>query len=252
MESVCLGLFMLSASVCTILLEYPGSAIHQALPGNFIRLVIMGVSMGLTATLIIYSPMGKLSGAHMNPAVTLAFYWLGKIKREDAVAYILFQIIVGVLVVYLVALCFGAAFSELPVNYIVTTPGLTGVWTALLFETIMSFVMMSTVLYVTNHLKISKYTGVIAGIIVAVFLVSSAQISGFSINPARTLASALPARQYESLWIYLIAPFLGMLSAAAFFRFRKRNALCAKMHHHHDYPCIFNCDYCTHKSAQES
>jgi aquaporin Z len=247
MEGVCLGLFMLSASVCTMILEYPGSIVHQILPDNFIRLVIMGVSMGLTAVLIIYSPMGKLSGAHMNPAVTLTYYWLGKIKRDDAVGYILFQVAGGTLVVYLISLYFGATFSDLPVNYIVTTPGVAGVWPALFFETVMSFVMMGVVLHVSNHSRLSGYTGLVAGVMVAVFLVCSAQVSGFSINPARTLASALPAGNYQSLWVYLMGPVSGMLSAAAWFRFRHINVLCAKMHHQHNYTCIFDCGYCTHK-----
>src|ERR1043165_7609958 len=74
MEAAGLGIFMVSASVFTILLYHPGSPAIQALPEEFPRRILMGMAMGLTAIGIIYSPWGKQSGAHLNPAVTLTFF----------------------------------------------------------------------------------------------------------------------------------------------------------------------------------
>jgi aquaporin Z len=68
MEAWGLGTFMVSAGVSTALLEYPGSPVHQAIPNGDLRLVLVGLAMGLTAIAIIYSPWGKQSGAHINPA----------------------------------------------------------------------------------------------------------------------------------------------------------------------------------------
>lgn len=80
-EASTLGLFMISACTFCLLLEHPDSLLRQQLEAPLARRVLMGVAMGLTAIAIIYSPWGKRSGAHMNPAVTLTFLRLGKSRR---------------------------------------------------------------------------------------------------------------------------------------------------------------------------
>ena len=84
MEAVGLGLFMISACAFTVLLEHPASPVRQALSDPWLRRLLIGIAMGLTAVLLIYSPLGKRSGAHLNPAVTLTFWRLGKIETWDA------------------------------------------------------------------------------------------------------------------------------------------------------------------------
>ena len=97
-EGWALGMFMVSASAVATLLEYPASPLHAAVPSPHTRLAIAGVAMGLTAIALIHSPWGRRSGAHMNPAVTLTFWRLGKIKRWDAVFYVAAQFIASRLV----------------------------------------------------------------------------------------------------------------------------------------------------------
>src|SRR3954471_2848426 len=91
MEAVELGLFMMSASVFTLLLYHPASPIISKLPSELFRRSLTGLAMGLTAIALIYSPWGKRSGAHMNPAVTLTFFRLGKVAGWDALFYITAQ-----------------------------------------------------------------------------------------------------------------------------------------------------------------
>ncbi|MFQ5683048.1 MAG: hypothetical protein ACE5HC_07220 [Candidatus Binatia bacterium] len=76
MEAAGLGIFMVSACTFGTILEYPASPIHQAIADPFLRRILMGLAMGLTAVGIIYSPWGKQSGAHINPAITLTFFRL--------------------------------------------------------------------------------------------------------------------------------------------------------------------------------
>ena len=103
MEAGLLGAFMVSACVFGALYEFPQSPVHQAIMSRILRRLLMGVSMGLTAIAIIYSPWGKQSGAHINPSVTFTFFRLGKIKAWDALFYITAQFLGAVLGVLLVA-----------------------------------------------------------------------------------------------------------------------------------------------------
>src|ERR1043166_3203452 len=123
MEAAGLGIFMVSPSVFTILLYHPGSPAIQALPEEFPRRILMGMAMGLTAIGIIYSPWGKQSGAHLNPAVTLTFFRLGKVAPWDAVFYIIAQFVGGVAGVALVAALAGHLLAHPSVNYVATLPG---------------------------------------------------------------------------------------------------------------------------------
>ena len=246
-EAVCLGLFMVSACSFTVLLEHPGSAIRQMLPSAFVRRLLAGVAMGLTAIALIYSPWGKQSGAHLNPSVTLTFFRLGKIEPWDACFYIMAQFIGGILGVLFSGLIWGHAIAEQNVRYAATLPGARGTGVAFVAEMVISFVMMTMVLNVSNSAQIARFTGVIAGVLVATYVTLEAPLSGMSMSPARSFASAAPARLWNSLWIYFTAPPLGMMLAAQVYLWlRGKDAvLCAKLHHDNDKRCIFRCNYKT-------
>jgi aquaporin Z len=241
MEAGLLGAFMVSACVFGALYEFPQSPVHQAIGSGFLRRMLMGVSMGLTAIAIIYSPWGKQSGAHINPSVTLTFFRLGKIKNWDALFYIAAQFTGAVLGVLLVARFLGREISHPAVRYVVTLPGPHGPWVALLSEFIIAGGLMSAVLYFSNHHRLSNYTGLFGGMLVATYITFEAPFSGMSMNPARTFGSAFPPMIWDGLWIYLTAPPLGMLTAAEFYLWRKgRTAVkCCKLHHDSDKRCIF-------------
>jgi aquaporin Z len=250
MEAVCLGVFMASASVFATLIDYPGSPVRQAIDEPLMRRCLMGIAMGVTASLLIYSPMGKLSGAHMNPAVSVTFFRLNKISLLDTLFYILFQCAGGILSVMLMEKIIGEPFTDRAVNYVQTLPGESGPWAAFAVEILIAFVMMTVVLVMSNHPLYSKYTGIFCGILVAIYVVISGPISGFSMNPARTLASAVPAMNFTALWIYMIAPFSGMLLAAELYTFRSGRTQCAKLYHSPSYLCIFKCGYCKHQNNE--
>jgi aquaporin Z len=241
MEAAGLGLFMISAAVVTALLEYPHSLLYQMLPNPFIRRALIGVAMGLTAIGIIYSPWGKRSGAHLNPAVTVTFFRLGKIQGLDAFFYVLAQFVGGLIGLLVAAMAIGMAIEHPTVNYVVTVPGLNGTGIAFAAEAGISFGLMLVVLIVSSQTKLNTWTGVFAGALVAAYITVEAPLSGMSMNPARSFASALPANLWSDFWVYLTAPFLGMLLAAeCYVRFSgARRVLCAKLYHDNDTRCIF-------------
>jgi aquaporin Z len=245
MEAACLGLFMVSACSFTVLLQHPGSIARQMIPSAFLRRALTGVAMGLTAIALIYSPWGKQSGAHFNPSVTLTFFRLGTIEPWDAAFYIVAQFIGGILGVVLSALMWGEAMAHQNVRYAATIPGAKGTAFAFVAELLISFLMMTMVLNVSNSVRVARFTGIIAGALVATYITIEAPLSGMSMSPARTFASAMSGRIWNALWVYFTAPPLGMMLAAQLYLgLRGKHAVfCAKLHHDNDKRCIFRCNY---------
>lgn len=244
MEASELGLFMFSACAFTVLLYHPSSPITQTIHDGVLRRLMMGTAMGTTAIAIIFSPLGKRSGAHFNPSVTWAFFRLGKIDACDAAFYTLFQFAGGIAGVVLASLTLGKLVADKSVNYAATLPGPNGPIVAFLAEVLISFILMSVVLNVSNTKRLARWTGLFAGALVATYITIESPISGMSMNPARTFSSAVSANVWISLWIYFIAPPLGMLVAAEFYLRRNvgRAVACAKLHHHNNQRCIFRCN----------
>jgi aquaporin Z len=241
MEAAELGIFMFSACGFGVLLEHPDSPVRQMLADPFVRRMLMGLAMGLTAITIVYSPWGKQSGAHFNPAFTLTFFRLGKVARHDAVFYVIAQFIGGITGVLIAAALFGRLLANPAVNYVVTLPGASGVAVAFMAEVVITFILMAVVLLVSNNQRVASFTGLFAGTLVAMYITFEAPFSGMSMNPARTFGSAFPAQVWTALWIYFSAPLLGMLAAAqVYIKTKSANAVkCAKLHHQNNKRCIF-------------
>ncbi|MEO8147508.1 MAG: aquaporin [Bacteroidia bacterium] len=216
-----LGTFMVSACLFATILEYPGSYIHNAISSHEIRNMIMGIMMGVTAYLILISSWGKKSGAHINPAVTIVNYRLRKISLSDSIAYIIFQTIGGTFAVYVMQLLLGHALIDKPVESAVTIPYCGHPVHAFFMELAIAFVLMLTIQIVSNS-SFAKHTEKFAGFLVMMYVIIAGPVSGFGMNPARTIASALPAHNWNSFWIYAFVPIAGMLIATEFYLFSKK------------------------------
>jgi aquaporin Z len=238
-EAALLGIFMLAACGFAVLIEHPASPLRGMIGSPGLRRVLTGVAMGSTAVALIYSPWGKRSGAHMNPAVTLTFARLGRLSPSDASGYVGAQFVGGIAGVLIASLIFGELLADRATNYAATLPGAAGVAAAFAAEVAITFVLMTVVLMVSNHPRCAGWTGLCAGVLVALYISVEAPISGMSMNPARTLGSAIFAADYTALWIYFVAPPLGMLTAAEVY-LRRHGAdavFCAKLCHAE--PCLF-------------
>lgn len=244
MESAELGLFMLAACFFTVVLQHPASPVRLAIADPALRRVLTGAAMGATAIALVYSPWGKQSGAHLNPAVTLTFARLGKVAPWDAFFYVLAQFAGGVSGVLLANLALGAALTDQAVRCAATLPGPQGSGVAFIAEAVISFGLMTMVLNVTNS-SLARYTGLFAGLLVMTYISFEAPLSGMSMNPARSFASALPLSLWDALWVYLTAPPVGMLAAAELYvgLHGAKSVICAKLHHQNNRRCIFHCGY---------
>jgi aquaporin Z len=217
-EAWALGMFMVSACAFVILVEHPDLPVRAAIASPLARRFLIGLAMGVTALLLIYSKWGKLSGAHMNPAVTLTFLNLDRISKINAFWYIIFQFAGGALAVYLFKWFLPGFISDPSVNYAVTVPGTAGEGIALGLEALLSLLIILTVLFSSNHEKIAPYTGWMVGLWLTVFITFEAPFSGMSINPARTVASALPGNVWTGWWLYFTGPIAAMMLGGWLYR----------------------------------
>jgi aquaporin Z len=248
-EAWCLGTFMVSACVFGVLVFHPASPVASI--DLAIRNVLMGLAMGATVVAIICSPWGKRSGAHFNPAVTITYLRLGRIAAADAAFYVAFQFLGGAAGVFAAWLLLGSLLEHAAVNFVVTRPGIHGVLPAFAGEIAIAFILMSVVLRASNAPRFSRFTPYFAGTLIALFIAVESPVSGMSMNPARTFASAAIAGDWTAWWIYFVAPPAAMLAAAEFYIRTKgiKAVLCAKLNHFGAARCIFNCNFETESQA---
>jgi len=207
---------------------------------NLARRIVEGLAIAGTVITLVYSPLGLRSGAHYNPAVTLTFLTLGRVKRADAAFYVASQFAGAALGILLAGLLLGSPAREPPVMWIVTQPGLYGATVAFAAEFAISFLLMEVVLVTGGSSSLSRFTGVFVGTLVFLYVCFEAPLSGFGMNPARSFASAAASGSWKAFWIYLSAPPAGMLAAAALTRSLRTLPLinCAKLIHDDAYRCI--------------
>jgi len=240
-EGAALGTFMMSACVFGTLIFHPASPASAFLHDPWMRRVVMGIFMGAIAVAIIYSPWGKRSGAQMNPALTITFFRLGRISPRDAAFYMSAHFIGAIVGVLVARMLLGPALADPAVHYVVTRPGAFGVAAAFAGELVISAVLMLTVLSMAASSRAARFTGVAAGILIALFIALEDPLSGMSMNPARTFGSAFVAGDYTALWLYFTAPLAGMTIAAwIHVRVMRRAVPCPKLAHAE--PCLF-CEY---------
>ena len=252
-ECVELALFMISACCFTVWLFDQALPAPDLLPSSALRRLLMGISMGATAILIIRSPMGKRSGAHFNPAITLTYFRLGKIDKWDAGFYVVSQFLGGIGGVGFAALCLRSSLALPTVKYAVTVPGRGGAAGAFCAEYFMAALLMLVVLWFSNRPSLAQYTSYLVGVLIAFYVLVFAPVSGFSINPARTVGSAVFANVWTGVWLYIVAPVLGMMTSAEIYLriYGIESILCAKLHPDPNYPCAFLCHFPFHRHPHE-
>ena len=217
-EATGLAFFMLGASVITTQLRYKEAWLHGVITAPFAQLAMLGLLMSLVVAAIIYTPWGNKSGAHINPAITIAMWRLGKIDRHDALFYIFSQFAGGVAAVQIAGLLLGNGYTKAGTDYVVTRPGPAGATAAFIAEWIISFVLMMVLMWALNDKKREKFAGLMIAILLGFYLIVEEPFSGMSLNPARSFASAFAAREWKDLWIYFVAPITATLTAAEMFR----------------------------------
>jgi len=179
----------------------------------------LGVSaaFGIVVMVVIYA-FGSISGAHINPAVTIAFSLTDRFKK---------RLVPG----YLIAQCIGALLGSALIGFILspqlewgqTIPQTTQM-SSFFLEIVLTCLLMVVILFVSTDKRMYRFTGITVGSTVGLGALLGGPISGASMNPARSIAPALFSGSYDGLWIYMTAPIIGAAVASAIFLLIKGRA----------------------------
>ena len=196
----------------------PGAIIMNDASGGIITHVGIAITFGLIIMAMIYA-IGEQSGAHINPAVTIAFWASGNFPKKEVLPYIIAQIS-------------GAILASATLYYLFPTHLTQGATIplnsnsqAFVLEVILSFILMFVIIKVsTGSKEIGKIAGIAIGGVVGLEAMFAGPITGASMNPARSIAPALFSGDLQYLWLYILAPIIGMLLACVFCKFTAEKA----------------------------
>ena len=197
-----------------------GAMTINEVTGGDVTHVGIGITWGLIVMAMIYA-FGEISGAHFNPAVSIAFAYAKKFSWKEVPKYIFFQIA-------------GAFAASLLLMWLFPKSELLGatitsvdVWRAFVLELILTFFLMVVIINVSTG---SKETGMMAGIAIGGVVLLEALFAGpitnASMNPARSLAPNIVSGNIEGIWLYILAPIIGALLAVVSCKFVKHENCC--------------------------
>ncbi len=178
----------------------------------------IALTFGFVIVALIYS-FGHVSGAHFNPAVSIAFWLMGEFNKSKVLPYIMAQVLGAILASYsLYFLLFEDITSMQQVAYLGATLPHGSEAQSFWFEFILTFILMLVISSSAVHGKaIKDFAGVAIGFTVGLEAMFAGPITGASMNPARSIGPALVSGNLESLWLYIVATILGAALAALVF-----------------------------------
>jgi aquaporin Z len=200
------------------------------------RLLAIGVIFGLLAAVVAISPVGKRSGAHLNPAVTLGFFLRGHVHRHDVLGYVIAQVLAAVAAAAAFAAALGGWASH--VHDGVTQPGPhISAAAAIGIEAGLTGCLLFVIFNLVSSPRTARWTPAVVVALLALLILAGAPYTGASMNPARSLGPATVADNWNLLWVYFIGPPLGAIFAVVAFRvfLPQRRTLTAKLFHDERY-----------------
>lgn len=213
-----LGTFWLVLGGC-------GSAVlAAAFPNVGIGLVGVSMAFGLTVLTIAYA-LGHISGAHLNPAVTVGLWAGGRIGFKDVLPYIISQILGAVAaaaVLYIIATGNGSSIGNFAANgYAEHSPGGYSMNSAIVTETVMTFMFLIIILGATDKRAPKGFAGIAIGLALTLIHLISIPVTNTSVNPARSISQAVFVGDWalSQLWLFIVFPILGAIIAGLVYRF---------------------------------
>jgi aquaporin Z len=227
---------LLVGGLSAICLDFgSGSAVVRLVPDHSLRLLITGLLFAGTGSLVTVSPLGRRSGAHLNPAVTVAFFLRRHVHWNDLGGYVIAQCLGALTGAAVVRGLWGSV--ALSVHLGVTQPrsGLNP-WVAAAIECFMAAVLVLAILVMVSSSRTARWTPLVLWFVIAVLVWQGAPFTGTSLNPARSLGPAVVVDIYVHLWVYVIGPLSGAFLAVGVFALVPAETLTAKLFHDPSYP----------------
>ncbi len=234
---------LVAAGLSVVILDFAtGSPVTRLVPGAGLRRIITGFLFGTIGALIALSPLGKESGAHINPVVTLAFWLMGKLRGRNVPGYILSQL-AGAVAGSVPLLLWGQMGRS--VRFGATAPGAAyGEGLAVVGEIVTTFCLIAGLFFFLRHRRLRRYTPALFPFLYALMVFVESPLSGTSTNPARTLGPAVVSGEWHAWWVYWAGPIAGMLIAVFLYRYSPLRAIeieVAKLYHfEHDRYGLFS------------
>jgi aquaporin Z len=223
------ALLVLVGLSLVILMFGAGSPMPRLIPGEGTRSLITGFLFGTTGASIALSPVGRVSGAHINPVVTLAFRLMGKLDLRTTLGYVAAQLI-GAVVGSLPLLLWGEMGRSVAFGATVPGAGFT-LSTVFLGEVVTTFAMVALLAVFLGFRRIRPFTPAIFPPLYAIMVWAESPVSGTSTNPARSLGPAVISGQWQGWWLYWAGPLVGMLLAVLACSFLAKRIEVAKLYH---------------------
>jgi aquaporin Z len=234
---------LLAGGLSAIFLDFgPTSPVAPHLPSASARLLLTGLLFAGTGSLVALSPIGRLSGAHLNPAVTIAFWTQGKVHPHDVAGYVIAQLFGALTATAFLRLAWGRSARVLHLGATQPGHGLDDPVAASL-EAVMTASLVLMILFMTSSARTARWTPLGNWLLVAALVWRGAPYTGASLNPVRSLAPALLAPEIAHLWVYVVGPLAGaLLAVAVFAAFRDTHTLTAKLFHDPRYASTMGSD----------
>ena len=217
---------LLSEFIGTFTLVFVGAGAVALTASQGGSLVVSALAFGLVFMAIIYA-WGTYSGAHVNPAISFGHAVAGRMNWGLMFGYWIAQLLGGIAAAALIAYFFGTASG---VGASIGSLTNTDAWRAVLFEAILTFFLVITVLLVTRNPMLAVASGLAIGLVLTFNMLVGAPLTGASMNPARSLGPAIFSNNMGTYWIYVVGPLLGALIAALVYKlFTSDWACCTKV-----------------------
>jgi aquaporin Z len=201
-----------------------------------LRLLLTGLLFAGSGSLIAITPIGRRSGAHLNPAVTLAFWSQRTVHPHDLVGYIISQLLGAVLGTSIVSALWGREARAVNLGATSPGPGISLPF-AVLIEAGMTAVLILTILLMTGSAHTARWTPLLLWPLIAELVWQGAPYTGTSLNPARSLGPALLAPLPTPYYVYLIGPLAGTAAAIGIYQLiTTAHTVTAKLFHDPTYP----------------
>ncbi len=223
------GLLLLIGLSLVILMFGAGSPLITLIPDIGVRRIITGFLFGSTGALIAISPIGKVSGAHINPVVTMAFLLFRKIDKRTALSYVLGQF-TGAVLGSIPLLAWGEMGRSISFGVTMPGPGFA-TSTVIMGEIITTFTMVSLLLLFLGFRNLRPYTPVIFPILYSFMSYFEGGLSGTSTNPARSFGPSVLSGYWDYWWIYWIGPLTGAFLSTLVMSFIAKRITEARLYH---------------------